>query len=268
MIKIDETLTGKDLYQFLYTNKKDLIKQKKSAIKCCDAFGSIPMIGTKTATTKDATTSSDDVNTLHIKVVANTSMFLDSQSDVLGKSAGQKSIDERKGFIKALVDHSWLLNSQIGDVTDAYYQYLSYSKLGLGNDSKKAQILVVESDIYRDYDPQTFAKYQAGKVDQHSIGLQYVQLDLAINDEDFKSEKTLWDKQIGNIINQDQAIEQGYFWYVPEFKLLENSAVLFGANSITPTLSVTDVEPQSKSTQHQPSTANLASVINQFRKTL
>jgi hypothetical protein len=75
-----------------------------------------------------------------------------------------------------------------------------------------------------------------GKVNQHSIGLQYVKLSLAINDEDYKEEFEVWNKYNEQIINKDKAEANGFFWAVQEIKLIENSAVLFGSNEITPTL--------------------------------
>jgi DNA-directed RNA polymerase len=38
------------------------------------------------------------------------------------------------------------------------------------------------------------------------------------------------------VINKDVAMKRGYFWVVYEIKLLEVSAVLWGANELTPTI--------------------------------
>ena len=81
-------------------------------------------------------------------------------------------------------------------------------------------------------------------MNQHSIGLQYVKIELAINDKDEKEEFKAWEKYFPLAINKSKAESQGYFWAVKEYKLLENSAVLFGSNELTPTLEVVKgIEP-------------------------
>jgi hypothetical protein len=61
-------------------------------------------------------------------------------------------------------------------------------------------------------------------------------------------EKENWDKYIGKVANVEQAEEEGYFWAVTEAKIVEGSAVLFGSNRVTPTLSnnKTQDEPEEK----------------------
>ncbi len=79
-------------------------------------------------------------------------------------------------------------------------------------------------------------QYKEGRINQHSIGLQYLDLELAINDEESEKEFDFWNKYFDQIINKEKAEELGFFWVVKEIRLLENSAVLFGSNEITPTL--------------------------------
>ena len=51
-------------------------------------------------------------------------------------------------------------------------------------------------------------------------------------------EKANWDKYIKQVANKEDAEAAGYFWAVTEAKIVEGSAVLFGSNPITPTLTV------------------------------
>ena len=69
-------------------------------------------------------------------------------------------------------------------------------------------------------------------VDQHSVGMQYVKIDLAVNDEDYEEEYKLWQDNIDQIGNKEQAEQKGYFWLVREAKLIEISAVLLGSNEL------------------------------------
>ena len=242
-INIPEELKGKELYKFLIDNKSALIAQKKSMLKYADTVihSATPI---KRESVKAAGTDNPDV--CSVKVVANTAWYCDSQMDVLVPDNAKKSISERKGMIPHLHDHIHQISAQVGDVKNIYYQDMSLSELGLSK-SGSTQVLIFETDIKKSYNEQVFNLYKSGKINQHSIGLQYVKLGLAINDEESVAEYELWQKYSPYVINQDTIIEKGYFWVVLEIKLLENSAVLFGSNPITPTL-----ESKSDDTLEQP----------------
>jgi hypothetical protein len=129
------------------------------------------------------------------------------------------------------------VGAEVGDVVNIYSQDISLSELGL-NQKGTTQVLIFETDIIKEYNPVVFKKYRAGKIKQHSIGLMYIRIALAINDEENEKEYDFWNKYYDQVINKDIVDERGYFWVVSEIKLLENSAVLFGANELTPTLDV------------------------------
>ena len=82
-----------------------------------------------------------------------------------------------------------------------------------------------------------FQLYKDEAVDQHSIGMQYMQLVLCVNDPEYKEEFADWEKYYPLVINKEKVDRAGYFWYVTEIKLYEISAVLFGSNELTPTVS-------------------------------
>jgi len=103
-----------------------------------------------------------------------------------------------------------------------------------------------------------FDQYKDGNVKNHSVGMRYVDLQLAINDPDYKEEFANWNKYIDDIVNREEAEAQGFFWPVKEAKVIEGSAVPLGSNWVTPTLDnnmkhthSTDKEPH-KSTSEQP----------------
>jgi hypothetical protein len=83
-----------------------------------------------------------------------------------------------------------------------------------------------------------FEQYKQGFVTNHSVGMRYVKLDIAINDTDYEKEKDYYDKYITQVINSDDAEKQGYFWVVTEAKAIEGSAVPMGSNPITPTINI------------------------------
>lgn len=252
-IIIPENLKGAELTAFLIENKAALITQKKMLPKFCDPVSCVPAYYVnKHGTLVKSATIAEDATSCMVKVVANTSMYCDSQMDVLLKDSAKKSIKDRKGMIPHLHDHIHMIEAEVGDVKDIYYEDISLKDLGY-NATGTAQVLVFETDVKKSYNEKVFNKYKAGKVKQHSIGLQYVKLELAINDEESEKEFDFWNKYINDIINKDEVELKGFFWVVSEYKLLENSAVLFGSNPLTPTLEVksTEDEPPA-STQKQP----------------
>lgn len=239
-ISIDSNLTGKELFKFLIDNKDVLIAQKKSHLKRSDAISSHPLLFNlkdNKATKADVGEIAPDATSVRVKVVANTALWCDSAMDVLLPDCWKNSIKQRKGMIPHLHDHIHEIGAEVGDVVNIYSQNISLSDLGLQMEGT-TQSLIFETDIKKSYNEVVFNKYKAGKIRQHSIGLQYVKLELAINDEESEKEYDFWKKYYKKVINKELVDEKGYFWVVPEIKLLENSAVLFGANELTPTLEV------------------------------
>lgn len=256
-ITIDESLKGKALFKFLVDNKSALIAQKKAIPKKGDAFSVISFFTEQEGGIKKKTALGDispTATVLPVKVVANAANYCDSQMDVLLPDCWAKTIKDGKGRIH-LHDHEYELEAQVGDVTDIYSEDISLDDLGLKNKPGTTQCLIYESDVQKSYNEFIFNQYKAGKINQHSIGLLYIKIELAINDPEFEKEIDFWNKYAPQVINQDCINEKGYFWVVSEIKLLENSCVLFGANELTPTLSAgklgTGNEPL-KSTQNQP----------------
>jgi len=88
-----------------------------------------------------------------------------------------------------------------------------------------------------------YKEYKANRVKNHSVGMQYVNIELALNDEEEKDEFATWNKYIDSIANREEVEQKGYFWAVKEAKVIEGSAVPIGSNRITPTLDNTEKQP-------------------------
>lgn len=257
-IKIPTFQNKKELHQYLVTNKGHLIDQKKMAPVFSDpvTFGAQPIDRTKQSafSTKANTPVIEDLDVLRVKVVANTANWIDSHLDLIIPGAASKSIQERKGLIPFLHDHIHKLEAEIADVIDIYPATMSLRELGLDMDGTTESIIFV-GDVKKEYNAKIFEKYKQGRIKQHSIGLHYVKIDLAINDEDWGKEKDFWDKYYPQVINKDVADDHGFFWVIGEYKLIENSAVLFGSNVLTPTLdnNLKNFEPLASTQQQEPS---------------
>lgn len=219
-------------FNYLRQNKDLLIKTKKSTPDHADVcnFGIINI-----GTSRKSVEKEQDNGIIRRKVVANTSNWIDSQMDMILPGAVTKSLKERKSLIPHLHDHIHRLDAKVGEVFDIYEMIIQLTDLGLAK-MGSTTVLVFETDIYKSYNDQIYNQYKHNKINQHSIGLQYIDIALAINDPNDNDHYDIWVKYIDMAINKELAIERGYFWIVREYKLLENSSVLFGANELTPTL--------------------------------
>jgi hypothetical protein len=233
-----------ELFRELVANKKQLISLKKSVTKEADAvsYGYVENISKNNV--NKAIASADLPDTLDVKVVINTTNFLDSHGDVHVNGIWNKSISDNKTFLH-LQEHERDFDKVISDSAKGYVQSMTWKQLGLPYDGK-TEALIFESTIDRLRNGFMLKQYANGWVKNHSVGMRYVNLELAINTEaEYDKEyKDLWDEYYPVIANKEVADERGYFWVVKEAKIVEGSAVVMGSNSATPTLEMKDnVEP-------------------------
>jgi len=233
--------TKKDLFEYLHTNKKELFEMKKASKKM---YVNTPNFGTdKLNVNKNLITSSkNDTDTIIRRtVIGNTYNWLDSHGDVhVGNTFG-KSLKEREGKVWHLHDHEYKLTAKVGTPAKVYEEQVKWTDLNVDKVGSTIS-LMMDSDIKKSMNSQIFAEYKSGTIDQHSVGMYYVKMDLAINDSDYVEEFKVWEEFIGKLGNQSKAEEEGFFWAVKEAKLIEISAVLEGSNELTPTIAVEDIE--------------------------
>jgi hypothetical protein len=228
--------TKEDLFKALTTHKKELISLKKSVTKNADAvsYGYIETVS-KNATDK-AIASADLPETLNVKVVINTTNFLDSHGDLHINGIWNKSVSDNKTFLH-LQEHRRDFGNVITDSAKGSVETMTWKKLGLPYEGK-TEALIFESTIDKLRNGFMLKQYANGWVKNHSVGMRYVNLELAINSEaEYDKEyKELWDKYYPVVANKELADERGYMWIVTEAKIIEGSAVVMGSNSATPTL--------------------------------
>lgn len=252
MNELEKYTTKEELFAHLKANKATYIAQKKATVKAADAvsYCERSYIDGKGEAVKELTQSEmlalDEIN---VKSVINTTNILDSHGDVHIPGLWNKSLKEQKQFY-LVKEHAFNFDNIISDRVKASAETMSWKALGFdwaGN----TQALVFDSVISKADSPQMFTKYAQGKVPNHSVGMQYVKIALAVNSDisDLKEEKKAWDKYINEIINKEDAERQGYFWAVTEAKIVEGSAVLRGSNYATPTLNVTGKDEPSQDTR-------------------
>jgi|SRR3990172_3025207 len=238
-MKLPEFTTQAERIAYLIKNKKELIEMKKAAIKFTDQFGAVAseQLANKALNTSHV----DDLSTGIIKrtIIGNTYNWMDSHSDVHLDGLFSKSISDRKEKIFHLHDHEYKITSKVGTPTNIYEKQVPWSDLGIDFTGKTTS-LMMDSNISKDMNPLIFGQYLSKEINQHSVGMVYVKIDLAVNDAEQKQEFATWGKVINRIANKEKAIKQGYFWAVSEAKLIEISAVLEGSNELTPTITNTE----------------------------
>ena len=251
-MKLPKFETQKELFNYLKENKDDLIYEKKETVKYADAYSFSPTIlREKTADIrKGATGVEENAESFKVRAVINTTDVLDSHGDVHVKGIWNKTVKENRRM-KHIQEHDMSFRSIIADKDDLKASVQTYKWRDLGIDKNgTTEALVFDSNIRKSRNSYMFEQYKLGNVDNHSVGMRYISVELAVNDKDeeFEEEKAVWDKHIDDIVNKEEAEARGYFWAVYEAKAIEGSAVPIGSNTITPTLepkSITQVEETS-----------------------
>lgn len=232
-------------------NKKTLIASKKQT----PIYGVATISGAKKGATPRIITKaegeSEDPNTLKVTIIGNTALWCDSHMDVLAVGCFDKTVEDQGNRIPHLTSHIHDLEHKIGKTLKVYTEMIDVAEFGVKSDVKRTQVLLMDSEVIKQWNPKIFQLYKDEEIDQHSIGMQYVRLELAVNDEEYKEEFEAWNKYYERVINKEKIDARGYFWFVTEIKLYEISAVLFGSNELTPTVSTgkSTAAPSKKDTQ-------------------
>lgn len=229
-----------DLFRWLKANKHLIITAKKSAVKFADPvdFGVASITAKGSVQKADANPQLLDLTEFPVKVVINTTNLMDSYGDVHLPGLWSKSLSESKGMY-LLQEHQMKFDKVISDRVTPSCKVMPWAELGFqwpGN----TEALIFDCAIEKDRNPYMAEQYAKARVNNHSVGMRYVKIALAMNsDAKFDAEeKAVWDQYIGQVVNRQDAEEQGYFFAVTEAKCIEGSAVLAGANFATPTLSM------------------------------
>jgi hypothetical protein len=217
-------------------DKKEALLLKKGALKYTDS----PILQPITQTLKDGEQNKaliernlplDTEESVYRTVIANTYNYMDSHDDVHLNNVFKKSLEETKKLF-LLHDHKFEVTAQIGNIIKAYEQEGRFLYYGY-NSPLDTQALLLDVEIERAKNELVFNEYKNHEINQHSVGMYYVKIDLAIDNQDDKEAYALYRKYLPQIGNADEVEKQGYFFAVQEAKLKETSAVLLGSNPLT-----------------------------------
>ena len=215
-------------------NKQEAINIKKSAYKHSDVVNNHIIKEDTENVTKLVLDDEEQDNV--VKVIANTYYWLDSHGDVHVKGCFTKSIKENVGKIFHFDNHEHSFNSKVGNVKTVKEVNVNWTDLGVQKDGKTICV-IGETELVEDYNCQVYDAYKNNEINQHSVGMQYVNLQIAVNNPAEIESYKLWNEIYPMLGNPETADKMGYFWVVKEAKLKEYSCVLWqGSNSLTPTV--------------------------------
>ena len=243
-----------DMVRFMQKNREELFAIKKAEYKTKSEpiFKSDLIIKKFEPLIEDI--SSDFIQ---VKAIINTTNVIDSHFDLHLPGIWNKTVKDNP-FSPHLKSHKSDFEYIIANRAKSYNENMNFKDLGLSVDMAM-QANINEFILQRKKLPVMFDAYKNGEVEQHSVGMLYVNFDLAIYDEDSQKEMDFFNENKAKAINPEVAEEYGFFWVHSEAKKREGSAVVFGSNSITPTLYVKNYEPQTSTQKQEPPTSTLPS---------
>lgn len=193
-------------------------------------------------------------------VVVNSVGFMDSHLDVSMKGSWNKSIAERGSTLKPLLDHEYVVRNLYAQNKQAMIIDVPIVDLGY-NSQGTTEVFAVHIKLE---DMEVLDMYQKNMLTEHSAGLQYVNIKMAVNDERDEEGFAEWQKARGSVINGEMADEYGFFYPVYEQKAIEPSAVVMGSNPYTP--AYTNISLMSKNEPSTDTQVKSEPIIEFFRE--
>ena len=263
----DKTFTDKmDLTRFIKKEYDNILQQKKSIYKTASSVNINDDLVDKAFKPKIESIASDFIK---VKAVINTTNIIDSHQDLHLSDIWNKTVKDNP-FSYHLKEHEAKFISVLSNKAKSYNEKTNFKFLGLKKDFDTTAN-INEFILSKKENEFMFYKYANGDVLEHSVGMMYVNIELAYYDEDSQKNMDYFEKAKKQAINPEVADEMGYVWIVSEAKKREGSAVVFGSNSVTPTLEVLNYEP-SKGTHNKheadktiTSTIDYNYLINNFK---
>lgn len=233
-----EFATKSELFDHLILNKSELIALKKSDVKKSDG------VSFDISSKSNTSLKSIEMDEGFIYPVINTTKWMDSHNDVHIDGIWDRSVKDQQSKIYYLVDHDMKIASVVAYPKDVevLIQPMTFTELGYTiSGSTQALMFKVSKESIR---LQSAKEVVNEKIPiEHSVRMQYVNLFMCIDDENYKEEKANWETYYPYVANKEKADSEGYFWAVTEAKIYkEGSMVLAGSNSITPLLQKDNID--------------------------
>lgn len=234
-----EFATKSEMFFELKANKELIVAQKKAAIKFSDPIQYfVKQLLDGTGVTKAIPDAPEVVGIgSTIYAIINTTNFYDSCGDVHLDGIWDNSIKDQVGKLYYVINHDLKLGSVIAYPKDVKSSVVPLNWSDIGQDyNGTMQALVYEVKLTEAANKDALSAITTKQDIQNSVRMGYITMILCIDDnsDDYKQEKANFDKYLKVVANKQDAEDAGYFWAIPEAKIIkEGSACLFGANEAT-----------------------------------
>jgi hypothetical protein len=232
-------LIQKQKFEYLLDNYKEIVDLKKCAMKQGDhTVNHEPIIASVRKELYTNHTDNPASGVIKRTIIGNTYYWKDSHDDVHIDGIFTKSIKERGAKkIFHYHDHQGMLTSKVGEFDRVYEKTVLWTDLNVQVQGYTTA-LMGDSNIQEWRNKSIFKDYLDDNIDQHSVGMIYITMQLAINSDEpaYKENKKEWDQVFPRIGNKAETLEDGYFWSQKEARLIEMSAVGDGSNRVTHTV--------------------------------
>jgi hypothetical protein len=249
--------TKDEMLEALANDLPKIIDTKKSIIKEADGYSvnvavegvndqvlkSLKNITCKSFNQIDKSidyTKEENLPNLIVTVISSTTNVFDSHKDVHLDSCFNKTVADNKNGFDHLQEHKNGFANVISENCKTKVLKTTFKDLGFDLEGK-TQALQHVSIIDPNRNLFMYNQYANGWVKNHSVGMRYVgDIIYCANSEVewMKEYKDNWDKYYPVIANKEDVDMYGYFWAVPQIRVMEFSAIPKGSNHITPTQSV------------------------------
>jgi len=243
--------TQKELFFYLIDENELVISQKKSIVKRAEGGLSACFVTDQAnevfvnKAQKPIYENDKEAGILKRTILANTYWWMDTHSDVhLGRGEESEnaifseSIKGRTNKIFPIDQHNFSLDGRMGKTLDIYEAPVSWRSLGVGKTGMSEGLFAV-AQIEQKKNAARYEDYLNDEIDQHSVGMRYIDVQTAVNDEkNFPKEAATYKKYIHKVGNRAAAEKQGFFFAVGKGHVGEYSAVISGSNELTPTIGV------------------------------
>lgn len=245
--RLKQFKSQKQLFDYLVFEKEQILEQRKSIVKRAEG-GLSTMVNNidkdaliECKSIKPIYENDKEKGILKRTIIANTYWYMDSHSDVhIGREDESKSaiftdsIKDRAHKIFPTNQHDRSLDGKIGKTTAMFEAPISWRALGIGK-TGMTEALFADAEIMQRKNPARYEDYLNDEIDQHSVGMIYLDQQLAVNDKDYPKEYAVFQKYIARIGNRKEVEDQGYYFAVPKARCVEYSCVIEGSNGLTPT---------------------------------
>jgi hypothetical protein len=203
-----------------------------------------------------------------VSPIINTTYWFDSHKDVHIDGLWNNTHNRKPSVLLNREHKGYMFDYIISDEFEVDLKMMSWKDLGLPYEGVTQALMFKNAVIKQDRNPYMYTQYKNGWVKNHSVEMRYINLDLAINDADYKEEYAEWKKHIEKIANKEEVMEDGYFWAIKEAVYSGGAAVPQGSNSATPThgplKEIIPIEPE-LTTQKEPKAVNWQKVLTVLR---